>query len=102
MIWGAEGFNHNSVIVSNIENIILKCFVFWKLHSKSTSLKNQRGPLPLTLHGHDASESSLYNFLYIISLLKPHEKHMTKTPLVEYRNQMRFKNAVIFLVVHIF
>ncbi len=30
------------VIVSNIENIIRLFFVFWKLHSKSTWLKNLR------------------------------------------------------------
>ncbi len=41
----AERFNHTGVIVSNIENIIRLFFVFWKLHSKSTWLKN----------GHDAS-----------------------------------------------
>ncbi len=43
------------VIVLNIENIILLFFVFWKLHSKSTWLKNLRGHVPLTLNGHDAS-----------------------------------------------
>ncbi len=34
--------NHAGVIVSNIENIIRLFFVFWKLHSKSTWLKNLR------------------------------------------------------------
>ncbi len=37
----AERFNHSGVIVSNIENIIRLFFVFWKLHSKSTWLKNR-------------------------------------------------------------
>ncbi len=45
-----ERFNHAGVIVSDIENIIL---VFWKLHSKSTWLKN--------LRGHDASAASVAN-----------------------------------------
>ncbi len=36
--------NHAGVIVSNIENINqLFFFVFWKLHSKSTWLKNSEG-----------------------------------------------------------
>ncbi len=39
----AERFNHAGVIVSNIENIIRLFFVFWKLNSKSTWLKNLRG-----------------------------------------------------------
>ncbi len=34
------------VIVSNIETINLLFFVFWKLHSKSTWLKNLRGHVP--------------------------------------------------------
>ncbi len=37
-----ERSNHAGVIVSNIENIIRLFFVFWKLHSKSTWLKNLR------------------------------------------------------------
>ncbi len=47
------------VIVSNIENINRLFFVFWKLHSKSTWLKNLWGHVPphfewawrLCLHG---------------------------------------------------
>ncbi len=34
--------SHACVIVSNIENIIRLFFVFWKLHPKSTWLKNLR------------------------------------------------------------
>ncbi len=36
----AEPFNQAAVIVSNIENIFRLFFVFWKLQSKSTWLKN--------------------------------------------------------------
>ncbi len=50
-----ERSNHAGVIVLNIENINRLFFVFWKLQSKSTWLKNLRGHVPLTLSGHDAS-----------------------------------------------
>ncbi len=50
-----ERSNHAGVIVLNIEKHNRLFFVFWKLHSKSTWLKNLRGHVPLTLNGHDAS-----------------------------------------------
>ncbi len=39
-MWHTKRSNHVSVTVSNIKNIIRLFFVFWKLHSKSTWLKN--------------------------------------------------------------
>ncbi len=48
-----ERSNHAGVIVLNIENMNRIYFVFWKLHSKSTWLKN----LPSGLNGHDVSGS---------------------------------------------
>ncbi len=38
-----ERSNHACVIVLNIENMKRLFFVFWKLHSKSTWLKNSEG-----------------------------------------------------------
>ncbi len=46
MLCCTERSNHTGVIVSNIKNIIWQFFVFWKLHSKSTWLRNLRGHMP--------------------------------------------------------
>ncbi len=48
MIWCTERSNHEryNVIVLNITNIIWLFFVFWKLLSKSTWVKNLRGNVP--------------------------------------------------------